>query len=172
MTLRTRILSVRKRATDIGLEKTRVNILWSFYHFLTMLGPQKFLTVIISLLYLVFLLLCILILGLETWDNLVVISIRSIQTMVLQYQFSLQEIRAAWRNGWLQVWGRKCSKTSQENLVIPDSKGTIKNYWGSAKRNWEAICRAFHWLVMINGASIRVTAMDWKMLSTFKSVSS
>ena len=45
------------------------------------------------------LLLCILILGLETWDNLVAISIRSIQTMVLKYQFSLQEIRAAWRNG-------------------------------------------------------------------------
>lgn len=29
---------------------------------------------------------------------------------------------------------------NQENPT-PDSKGTIKNYWSCAKRNWEAIFR-------------------------------
>ena len=37
---------------------------------------------------------------------------------------------------------------SQEYIVTLGSKEGIKDYWDCAKRNWKAICRAFHWLKM------------------------
>jgi hypothetical protein len=66
-------------------------------------------------------------------------NILSVQNVILKCHLALKETKVSW--GWLQLWSMEYTRGDKE-VIILDSKETIKDYYSYIRRTWKLTCRA------------------------------